>query len=105
MLLAGLAVVLPRWLVPAETRSQRCVMLAVMKTAVLLWVLGAALLVAIRAMGGGDALAAFTIAPMMAVALFLWRSALMAMIWGPVLVLVWLTLAQRVERRKGEDLR
>jgi hypothetical protein len=62
-------------------------------TACLVWMAGAAIMsvlyMQVNGQGGGSAW------------LHLRSSALMALLWGPVLALVWLLRAQGIERRKG----
>ena len=101
--LAAAAAVLPMTLVPRATRSHREVALGIGASGALLVVLGAGmfgLLYALRGVGVGAALAE---APLATAWFLVQRSAGAALVWGPVLALIWLSLAQRVERLRSED--
>ncbi len=103
VLLGVLAVLFPRLLVRRGTRSQGEVFVAVWASAGLLLVAGAGVFAAVYGARGAPVGAAFGAAPLSASWFFLKLSGFAAMLWGPVLVLVWLGLAQGVEKRKGED--
>lgn len=102
--LAGAAVVLPRLVVPGDTRSQRVVMVSVLVSAIALLLLGAAVFAVVYGVRGVGVGAAFATAPMAACIFFLRLSAMAALLWGPVLALVWFAMAQAVEVRRGEDV-
>lgn len=104
LLLGALALGLPRWLVARATRSQREVALAVWASAGLLLVAGAIVFAAIYSARGVGVWAAFSAAPMASAWFFLRLSGFAALAWGPVLALVWLGMAQAVEKRRGEDV-
>lgn len=103
VLLGTLAVVLPRVFV-GETRSQRVVMLGGLTSVVVLLVVGAVVFMGLYGWRGVDVWAALTAAPVATAGFFLRLSGLAGLVWGPVLALVWLGLAQGVEKRKGEDV-
>jgi hypothetical protein len=102
--LAGAAVILPRLLVPGDTRSQRAVTVSVLSSAVGLLLLGAAVFAAVYSAGGAGVASAFSNAPMATGLFFLRLSAMAALLWVPVLALVWFAMAQAVEVRRGEDV-
>ncbi len=102
-ILAMLAVVLPNILVPAQTRSQRELAVGIAASAALLLVVGEVVFALIYAVRGIDVWAAIAEAPLATGGFFLKLSALAAMLWGPLLALMWLGLAQGVEKRRGED--
>ena len=77
---------------------------AIATSAVLLALAGFGLWVLIFTVHGVPVFGAFMHAPGVIGAILLRRSLMLAIIWVPVLALVWLSLAQRVEKRKGEDL-
>ena len=104
LLLASLAVVIPWRIVPSKTRAQAVVALSMLVAATILLLLGAGLIATIYTARGTELRAAFETAPYGVVWFFLRLSGLSALAWGPVLALVWLAMAQRVERLKGEDL-
>ena len=87
-----LSVGLPALLAGA-TQSQGRLGLAVGVTALVVWAVGAAIMAALYAQVNGAAAGG--------VWHYLQRSALMALLWGPVLALVWLMRAQGFERRRG----
>jgi hypothetical protein len=102
--LACAAVVLPRMLVSGGTRSQRAVTGSVVVSAIGLLLLGAAVFIAVYSAGGAGVAAAFSSAPLPTALFFLRLSVMAALMWGPVLALVWFTMAQAVEARRGEDV-
>ena len=104
VLLGGLAGLLPWGLVSRETRSQRQVAMAIWASAAVLLIVGAVVFAAQYGWRGVDVWAALAAAPVATARFFLRLSGFAAMLWAPVLALVWLALAQRVERRKGEDV-
>ncbi len=101
-LLVALAIVLPRMLLPAGNLSQQALALSVAISAVLLVVSGTVLIAMAYAGAGLAVWAAFLDAKAAITAFFLRLSANMVIVWGPVLALTWLSMAQGVERRKGE---
>ena len=103
VLLGGLAVVVPRLFV-GQTRSQRVVMLAILASVGVLLVVGALVFMGLYGWRGVGVWAALGVAPVATGWFFLRLSGFAAMLWGPVLALVWLGLAQGVEKRKGEDV-
>lgn len=103
VLLGGLAAVLPRVFV-GQTRSQAVVLLAILASAVVLLAVGALVFMGLYGWRGVSVWAALGSAPMATGGFFVRLSGFAAMVWGPVLALVWLGLAQRVETRKGEDV-
>jgi hypothetical protein len=103
LLLGGLAVVVPWALLPRSTRSQWDVALTVWAAAGVLLLAGAVLFALIYGARGVGVRAAFTQAPLATSWFFLRLSGFAALIWGPLLGLMWLGLAQKVEKRKGED--
>lgn len=104
VLLAGLAVVLPRVLVAGKTRSQWEVFVGVWASAGLLLVAGAVVFALIYEARGVAVAGAFGQAPLASAWFFLRLSGFAALIWGPLLALVWFGMAQGVEKRKGEEL-
>jgi len=91
-LLLALALALP-WLLAGGTMSQPRLALAILATALALWLAGAALMALLYARinhGATGGLAAS-----------LDHSATLSLLWGPVLLVVWLMRAQGVERRRG----
>jgi len=104
VVLGALAMLLPRWLCPRETRSQGDVAVTIGASAGVLLLVGAGLFVLIYAVGGTDVSGAFGLAPVSTSMFFLWLSGFSAIVWVPILALAWLGLAQGVEKRKGEDV-
>jgi len=101
--LVALAVGLPLLLAPSGTRSQAGLALAMLVAVAVLQLAGAALFAAVYGWRGADLAASFAAAPTATAGFFLPLAGYAALIWGPVLARVWLGLAQRVERRKGDD--
>ncbi|KMW60329.1 hypothetical protein AIOL_000482 [Candidatus Rhodobacter oscarellae] len=104
LVLAGLAVILPRVLVRRDTRSHREVAVVIWASAGLILLAGAvvfALTYQARGVGLGAFLAE---APVGTAWFFLRLSGYTSVVWAPILALVWFVRAQGVERRKGQDL-
>ncbi len=90
--LIGLSIAVPA-LVAGDTTSQRRLTVAMLATAVLVWVTGAAIMALLYAgVNAGELGGAWR---------YFERSGLMGLLWVPVLGLVWLIRAQGVERRRG----
>lgn len=104
VVLAGLAVGLPRLLVASETRSQVAVSFGIGLTALALLVVGGLLFAAIHVMRGNDVAGAISADTALTLGYLGGLSAKATLIWGPVLALVWFSLAQRVEKHRGEDV-
>lgn len=96
-----LVAVLPGWFAGRGCLSQRVLGWAVVKTAVVALVVGAVLAVALYAAINDGVVAGILAAPVERVGFFLGRSALFALLWGPVLGFVWLVKAQEMNRRIG----
>lgn len=103
IVLGALAVLLPLMLVPRGTRKQWEVAVAIWGAAGLLLLAGGAVFAAVYAVEGIGVGAAFGEAPLATGWFFVRQSGLAAVAWVPVLLLTWFGLAQRVEKRKGED--
>ena len=100
----ALVIFVPGRVIPAETLSQRAVALGVLATAVLALVAGGVVFFLLYARLNSGQGALLLENPLDRVGFFLGRSALVAMLWGPVLGFVWLRQAQGVERRRGERI-
>ena len=99
--LCGLVAFLPGWFAGRGCLSQRVLTLAVVKTALVALVAGAVLAVALYAAINDGVVAGIQAAPVERVGFFLGRSALFALLWGPVLGFVWVVKAQEMNRRIG----
>lgn len=100
------ALLLPMVLIPRRTRSQGRVAMGIVGSALILIAIGPVISVAFDAR---DLPAGVATAPKGQLALVVYqmqfRGALaFALVWAPVLALVWFGAAQRVERLRGEDL-
>ena len=104
VLLVGGAILLPKLLSGAGTRSHLVVSVAILSTAISLIVSGAAIFAAIYLLRGADVGLVFDQTPMVAVKFFVRLSGMAALAWGPILALVWFVMAQGVEKRRGEYL-
>ncbi|KNG93843.1 hypothetical protein [Pseudaestuariivita atlantica] len=99
--LAVLGLAVPYLLTPNETRSHRRVLVSVVASAGVLVLISAGMLVVLGREQFG-ALSEGGIGLMAEIALNgSWRFVLA---WGPMLLLAWFGLSQRVEARRGEDL-
>lgn len=103
ILLGALAVALPYVLVPRATRKHWEVAVAIWAAAGFLLLAGAFVFAAIYGWQGKPIGAAFAEAPLATLWFLLGVSGYAVVAWGPILLLVWFGLAQRVEKRKGED--
>lgn len=102
--LAGLIALvawLPGWFAGRECLSQRVLAWAVVKTALVALVVGAGLAVGLYAAINDGVVAGIMAAPVERAGFFLGRSALFALLWGPVLGFVWVVKAQEMNRRIG----
>jgi hypothetical protein len=102
--LAGLCALvcwLPGWLVGRGNLSQRVLARAVGVTAVVALVVGAVLAAGLYAAINEGVWAGVLAAPLERAGFYLSRSALFALLWGPVLGFVWLVKAQELNRRLG----
>ncbi len=103
-LMAVLAIVLPRVLVKRNTRSQSEVAVTIWASGGILFLVGAGVFAVIYHMRGYDVFEAFAEGPWATAAFFFGFSAYAAIVWAPILGLVWFGMAQGVEARKGEDM-
>jgi hypothetical protein len=101
--LAVLAIALPLWITPRDTRSQRRLKVSVGLSALILLGIGAVFMAVVYAVEGTDVGHVVLNNPARAALYFLKRSALTALIWVPLLALAWFSLAQKIERLKGKD--
>ena len=101
--LGACAAVLPWILVDRQSRSHSEVAIVIWATAGIMLFLGAAVFALLYALGGIDVAGALAAAPWVTTQFFLGRAGYAALVWGPVLVLVWLGLSQRVERLRADD--
>jgi hypothetical protein len=102
--LAGLCALvawLPGVLAGRGNLSQGALARAVGVTALVALVVGAVLVVALYAAINEGVWAGILAAPLERVGFYLSRSALFALLWGPVLGFVWLVKAQELNRRLG----
>lgn len=102
--LAGLCALvawLPGWLVGQGNLSQARLSRAVGVTAMVALVVGAVLAAGLYAAINEGVWAGVLKAPLERVGFFLGRSALFALLWGPVLGFVWLVKAQELNRGRG----
>lgn len=99
--LCGLVAVLPGWFVRKGNESQKALAWAVFKTAVVTYAAGAAVVAGLYAAINEGVWEGVLAAPLERAGFFLGRSALFALLWGPVLGFVWVVKAQELNRRIG----
>lgn len=99
--LCALVAVLPGWFAGPGNLSQAKLSRAVGVTALVALVVGAVLAAGLYAAINEGVWAGVLKAPLERAGFFLGRSALFALLWGPVLVFVWLVKAQELNRRLG----
>ena len=103
LLIAGASAwVLPRFIAPSRTRSHKKVAIAVGVSALVLIFVSAGLFAALQP--GKFAMAADGGGLMLAIEIAVRGSILFAVAWVPILLLNWLSLAQRVEMWRGKDM-
>lgn len=103
VILGALAGLVPFALVGRKTRRHWEVAVGIWASAGIVLLAGAVIFGLLYGVGGVGVGTALGTAPLATGAFFLKLSGYAALAWGPVLALSWLVLAQRVERRKGED--
>lgn len=99
--LCALVAWLPGWFVGPGNLSQARLTRAVGVTAVVALFVGAVLAAGLYAAINEGVWAGVLKAPLERAGFFLGRSALFALLWGPVLGFVWLVKAQELNRRLG----
>lgn len=99
--LSALVAVLPGWFAGPGNLSQARLSRAVGVTALVALVVGAVLAAGLYAAINEGVWAGVLAAPLERAGFFMGRSALFALLWGPVLGFVWLVKAQELNRRLG----
>ena len=102
-LLAVLAVAVPWMLVRRETRSHVEVAVAIWASAGVMLILSGLVFAVIYGLQGARVWGVFLEAPLATAWFFLKAAGYAAILWVPILGLVWFGMAQGVERRRGED--
>ena len=102
-LIALTAVILPLLLTPRGTRSQKRLMLSVALSALGLFVLGGVLFAFLYELRGRPVVYALGAEPVRVLGFLARRAAMASLIWAPLLMLAWLSLARRIEGLKSED--
>lgn len=102
-ILAVLAVLIPGLLARRRSRSQRDLVIVICASAAVLLVLGAVTFFAVYQIGE-IYVGAVLNSTWATVQFFLTKSAFAAIAWLPILGLRWFSMAQAIEKRKGEDL-
>ena len=103
LVLMASALVAPRLFVDRATLSHWDVGRGMLFSAALLTGFGVALLAVIYQWGGSNVWGAFLVGPGATLVELLSVSFKASLFWAPVLVIVWFSLAQGVERRRGEE--
>lgn len=99
--LCAVVVVLPGWFTGQNNLSHRKLAFAALKTAVVAYAVGALMMAALYAVINEGVYEQVLRNPAERVGFFLSRSALFALLWGPLLGFVWLVKAQELNRRLG----
>ena len=102
-LTGALAFALPALIAGSRTLSQRRLTIAILASAALILLVGAAIYAGLYQRITGGAATLFHLHPVQTTGFFLQRSVGFTLFWAPILGLVWLIRAQGVERRRGED--
>lgn len=104
LVLAGLAVGLPRYLVDRQTRSHATVARGMLAVIALLLLAGFMLSMVVTGARGFDADAHLLANPAEGFWMHARLSLLSGIVWAPILALVWFGQAQAVEDRRGRDM-
>jgi hypothetical protein len=72
--------------------------------AIVVFLAGMAIFAGLQAARGGDVVGAFNVSPFGTLLEFAKSSALTAMLWAPLMALNWMSMAQAINRRLGEDV-
>jgi hypothetical protein len=104
LILGAAALIVPRLLLPRDSRSQRRLVVMLLASVPLMVVAGVLVFGGAMAAGGADVLGAFGTAPGTTMLALARASAMGVLVWGPVLLLTGLALGTRIERMKGEDM-
>ncbi len=99
--LCAVVVVLPGWFTGKNNLSHRKLAFAAFKTAVVAYAAGALMMAALYAAINEGVYEQVLRNPVERATFFLSRSALFALLWGPLLGFVWLVKAQELNRRLG----
>lgn len=102
--LVALTLILPRYLVNREARSHVTVAKAMVAVAALLFCAGFVISMILAQLRGFAVVRHLVDFPQVGWMLHARLSLLSALVWGPILLLVWFSLAQRVEARRGLDI-
>lgn len=103
VLIGVAAIVAPLVLTPRSTRSQRRLSVSVLLSAILLFVLSAILFGILYQAEGKPLLQMLPLHPMQTLWFLTRRAGLAALIWVPLMLLAWLSLARRIEQLKAQD--
>ncbi len=102
--LAILAVLVPRFVVDRDTRSHVKLAVGILVSTLILLVAGFGLSVLLTKMRGFDVQAHVLAEPGAAFWLHARLSMMAAIVWAPILALIWFGAAQAVEARRGRDV-
>lgn len=105
VVLAVLGLVIPRFLLPRETRSHRVLWGTLGLSATVLLVICLVGAAAMKMMGSADLAGAFAASPWGTLISLMKTSVLGTLAWTPFLAFSALSLGQKIEARKEEDLR
>lgn len=102
-IIGAAGIVLPRLLLPAATRSLSRLAWVAAACVPLMILVAMAVFLAVRWAAGADVPGALAAAPGFVLGELARSAAMSTLVWGPALALSTLSLAQRVERLRGED--
>ena len=103
VLIGAAALAIPFVVTPKGTRSQRRLFLSVLMSALLLFGLSAVLFAVLYQAEGKPLWQVFPQQPQQVCAFLARRAVLATLVWGPLMLLAWLSLARRIERIKAEE--
>ncbi|WP_339692966.1 hypothetical protein [Celeribacter baekdonensis] len=103
VLIGAAALAIPFMVTPKGTRSQRRLVLSVLLSALFLFGLSGALFAVLYQAEGKPLWQVLSEHPQQVVAFLARRAGLAILVWGPLMLLAWLSLARRIERIKAEE--
>ncbi|MFY0679126.1 MAG: hypothetical protein JXR13_00995 [Thalassovita sp.] len=102
--LAVLVLVLPHYMVDGATRSHATVLRGIGGVACMTLAAGFVMSMVVTQIRGYNVLAQLQADPLTGAMIHGRLAALSALVWGPILALVWFSKAQGVEARRGQDV-
>jgi hypothetical protein len=104
VVLGAAGAVVPHLLLPLHTRSLALLAVVAFLSVPILFLIGMVVFGLVMWAEGANVAGALAAAPGYVLGQLAWSAMLSSLVWGPALVLSALSLAQRIERVRGEDI-